>query len=350
MGIFRHKIKLDEIAAFSRQLATMVKAGLPIHQSLGILSEQSESKIFKTVIDDMQKRINTGNSLSETLQQYPRIFSGLYVNMVRAGEMSGTLDRILNRISDYLEANSKLQKKIKAALSYPTAVLVMAFFVTAFLLLKVVPTFKGIFESLGGKLPLPTLVLLKISELFRHYFVFLVIGIIILIYIFKLYKKSPAGGLKIDRLLFRLPVFGKIIKKIIVARFCRTLSTLVRSGVAILVSLKIVAAASGNKVVEIAVIEASKNVEKGQPIAEPLAKCGIFPLMVTRMIAVGEEVGALDEMLEKVADFYETEVDAAVSSLTSLIEPIIMVFLGIVIGGIALAILLPIFKISELVK
>jgi type IV pilus assembly protein PilC len=226
----------------------------------------------------------------------------------------------------------------------------MAFFVTSFLLLKVVPTFKGIFESLGGKLPIPTLILLKISEVFRHYFIFLVIGIIILIYIFKLYKKSPKGGLQIDRLLFRLPVFGKIIKKIIVARFCRTLSTLVKSGVAILISLKIVAAASGNKLVEIAVIEASKNVEKGQPIAEPLAKCGIFPLMVTRMIAVGEEVGALDEMLEKVADFYETEVDAAVNSLTSLIEPLIMVLLGVVIGGIALAILLPIFKISELVK
>ena len=343
------RIKLDEISAFSRQLATMVRAGLPIYQILGILSQQTESKNFQKVIAQMQEHVGAGNSLSEAMQRHPQIFAGLYTSMVKAGEASGALDEILNRLSDYLESSSKLQKKIKSSMMYPLAIVIMAAVITAFLLLKVVPTFKGIFEGLGGKLPLPTVVLLKVSDIFRKYFFFVLGALFALGYLFKMYRKTAAGKFQIDKLSFRLPVIGKLVKKIVVARFCRTFATLIKSGVPILTSMEIVAATSGNRVMELAVVHASHSIRDGQSIAEPLAQAGIFPLMVTKMISVGEEVGTLDEMLSKVADFYESEVDAAVSGLTSLIEPLIMVFLGVVIGGIALAIFLPIFKITELI-
>lgn len=349
VSVRKVKIKLDDLVVFSRQLATMVDAGLPMIQTLDTLSKQMENKGFQALIGKIRDDVSTGNNLSEALEKHPTVFSPLYINMVRAGEASGALDDMLDRLADYLEATSALQKKIKSALMYPTAIIVMAMIVTSFLLLKVIPTFKGIFDGLGGTLPGPTLFLLKISEIFRHWFLAVLGAIFLLFLAFHFYIRSEKGKLQFDTILLKLPVFGKLIKKVVVSRFSRTLSTLVKSGISILNALEIVGKTSGNKVVEKAVEAARESIREGEPIAEPLARSGVFPPMVTRMIAIGEETGALEEMLSKVADFYDTEVDTAVSGLTSLIEPVIMVLLGVSIGGIAIAMLLPIFKISSLV-
>ncbi len=343
------KVKLDDIVVFSRQLATMVDAGLPMIQTLDTLSTQMENKGFQALIGKLRDDVSTGSNLSEALEKHPRVFSPLYVNMVRAGEASGALDDMLDRLANYLEATSALRKKIKSALMYPSAIILMAIIVTSFLLLKVIPTFKGIFEGLGGTLPRPTAFLLMISNLFRHWF-FAVFGVLFLLFLaFHFYVRSEKGKFQFDTVLLKLPIIGKLVRKVVVSRFSRTLSTLVKSGISILNALEIVGKTSGNKVVEKAVNEARTSIREGEPIAEPLTKSGVFPPMVTRMIAVGEETGSLEEMLSKVADFYDAEVDAAVSGLTSLIEPVIMVLLGVVIGGIAIAMLLPIFKITQLV-
>lgn len=342
------KVKLDDLVIFTRQLATMVEAGISLVSVLDILSKQIENKGFAAVIETIRDDVETGSSLSQAIGKHPKIFSSLYINLVKAGESSGTLDDILNRVSTYLEKTAALQRKVKAAMVYPIAVVSIAITITIFLLVKVVPTFKGIFDMLGGSLPLPTQILLMVSDFLRKYFAFGFMGIVAITIALSRYMKTAGGRLMLDRIVLKLPVFGDLIKKVSVAKFSRTLSTLVKSGVPILSSLDIVAKTSGNMVVERAVNDARQAVRGGKNLAEPLEKSGVFPPMVVRMIAVGEQAGELEKMLTKIADFYDEQVDATVSGLTSAIEPMIILFLGVVVGGIVLAIFLPIFKITEI--
>ncbi len=343
-------VNIDDLVVFSRQLATMVDAGLPIVQALDILSEQIEKKHFKTIVSQVKKDVESGSSLSEAMAKHPRVFSELFVNMVGAGEASGMLDEILDRLASYLEATSKLIKKVRSALVYPVVIMVMAIVITLFLLIKVVPTFEGIFEGFGGALPLPTLILLKVSDTLRRFFP-IVFGIVTVIgFIFFRYIKTPVGRLQFDTFMLKIPVFGKVLQKVAVSRFSRTLSTLTKSGVSILTALEIVGKTSGNKVVEVAVNKTRDSIKEGESIATPLAKAKVFPPMVVRMISVGEETGSLEEMLTKIADFYDADVTTTVDGLTSLIEPLVMIFLGLIIGSIVVALYMPIFKIGELIQ
>lgn len=343
-------VKIDDLVVFSRQLATMVSAGLPIVQSLDILSEQIEKRHLKSIVALVKKDVETGSSLSEGMAKHPKVFSELFINMVSAGETSGMLDEILGRVAAYLEATSRLMKKISSALVYPTVVVVMAFVITLFMLIKVVPTFKGIFSGFGGTLPAATLILLKISDTLRQYFpIVFGIGVVIAIVVAK-YINTPRGRLRFDSLLLKLPLVGKLVRKMAISRFARTLSTLVKSGVPILAALEIVGKTSGNKVVEVAVHNVRDSIKEGESIAAPLAKAGVFPPLVVRMISVGEQTGSLEEMLSKISDFYDTDVTTSVEGLTSLIEPLVMIFLGLIIGSIVVALYMPIFKIGELIR
>lgn len=343
------KVKLENIVLFSRQLATMVDSGIPLVQAMDILYDQIERPNFKTVVARIRDDIEIGSSFSDALSRHPLIFSPLYVNMVRAGESSGALDDILDRLATYLEKAISLQRKIKSSLVYPAVVITMAILITLVLLLKVIPTFKGIFEMLGGTLPLPTRVLIMISDTLRSMFLYLVGCGVLIFYALNRYIKTSQGRYAFDKMILRLPILGPLFRKVAVAKFTRTLSTLVKSGVPILVSLEIVGKTSGNMVIEKALNKVRTSIKEGENIADPLAKSGVFPPMVVRMIHVGEQTGELEKMLGKIADFYEDQVDAAVSGLTSLIEPLIIAFLGIVIGGIVIAMFMPVFKMTEII-
>jgi type IV pilus assembly protein PilC len=343
-------VKLDDLVVFSRQLATMVDSGITLVQSLHILSEQAENKILSSVTLKIKEDIESGSSLHEALERHPKIFSNLYINMVKAGETSGLLDEILDRLASYLEKSSALQRKVKSSLVYPAVVVSMAILITIVLLIKVVPTFKGIFDSLGGTLPMPTQILIGISDILRKFFLYIVIAFAALIFLFKKYINTPKGRFQFDYNILRAPVFGPLLRKVVVAKFSRTLATLVKSGVPILNALEIVGKTAGNVVVEKAVTDARVSIREGEPISEPLSKSGVFPPMVVRMISVGEQTGQLEKMLNKIADFYDEQVDAAVSGLTSMIEPLVIGFLGIIIGGIVVALFMPIFKITELIR
>ena len=342
------KIKLDDIVIFSRQLATMIDAGIPLVNALGILSEQIEEENLRAVISIVRQDIEAGTSFCDALAKHPVIFSDLFVNMVKAGETSGMLDEVLDRLASYLEKQAALNRKIISSLVYPAVVVSMSIVITSVLLLKVVPTFKGIFDSLGGTLPAPTQVLIFISDLLRKYFLYTVITLGVGIFLFKKHLKTDKGRYQFDKLTLQAPVFGPLFRKLAVAKFSRTFSTLVKSGVSVLSALDIVSKTSGNKVVEEAVVNCSKSVSDGEPISRPLSKSGVFPPMVTRMINVGEQTGQLEKMLTKIADFYDDQVDSAAGALTSMIEPLVIAFLGVVIGGIVIALFLPIFKISQL--
>jgi len=346
----KKKVKLDDIVVFSRQLATMVDAGIPLVGALDILSDQLDNKTFGDVLRKVRNDVETGSSLSDALGRHKNIFSALFVNMVKAGESSGMLDDILDRLAAYLEKTSNLQKKVKAALIYPMIVSSMAIIITLVLLLKVIPVFKNIFASFGAKLPAPTLILLGISDFLQQYFL-LFVGIMIgLGFFFRNFLKTKKGRFIYDTFLLNMPVFGILIKKVAISKFTRTLSTLIKSGVPILTSLEIVGKTAGNTAVEAAVENISKSVRDGENIAEPLARAKIFPSMVTRMVMVGEQAGELEKMLTKIADFYDEQVDTAVSGLTSMIEPLIIAFLGIVIGSIVICMFLPIFKVANLMS
>jgi len=349
-GLRGGRVKPDDLIIFSRQLATMVDAGIALVQGLDILCEQVENKTFKAIISGIRDDVEGGSSLSEAFSKHPRVFSTLFVSMVRAGESSGTLDLILDRLAGYLEKTGALVRKVKAALVYPAVITIIATGITLFLIINVVPVFKGIYEGFGAALPLPTQILLSLSDFLRHYFLLAAAGLIVILFLFSRYIKTSQGRLGLDRLKLKLPVFGTLLRKVAVSRFSRTLSTLVKSGVPILKALEIVARTSGNRVVEIAVENARNSIREGENISEPLARSGVFPPMVVRMIGVGEKTGELEKMLSKIADFYDEQVDAAVSGLTSMIEPLIIAFLGIVIGGIVVCMYLPIFKISELIQ
>lgn len=343
------KIKLDDLVIFSRQLATMIDAGIPLVQALGILGEQIENPSLKNVVIKVRQDIEAGMSFCDALAKHPAIFSELFINMTRAGEASGMLDEVLDRLASYLEKSAALNRKVKSSLVYPAVVISMSIIITAILLLKVVPTFKGIFDLLGGQLPLPTRILIGISDLLRQYFLF-VLGVLMLLgFVFQRYINTPKGRYNFDKTKLQTPVLGPLFVKVSVAKFSRTFSTLVKSGVSVLNALDIVAKTSGNKVIEEAVINCRTSVREGEPISKPLSKSGVFPPMVCRMIGVGEQTGQLEKMLTKIADFYDEQVDAAVAGLTSMIEPLVIAFLGIIIGGIVISLFMPIFKITQLI-
>lgn len=343
------KVKLDDLVIFSRQLATMIDAGIPLVQALGILGEQIENLSLKNIVISVRKDIESGVNFCDALEKHPSVFSELFINMTRAGEISGMLDEVLDRLASYLEKTAVLTRKIKSSLIYPEVVVSLAILITAFLLLKVVPTFKGIFESLGGKLPLPTLILISISEIARKYFLFAVGALVFSGFILKKYINTEKGRYNFDAQKLKIPVIGALFQKVALAKFSRTFSTLIKSGVSALNALDIVAKTAGNKVVEKVVLTTRNSVRDGEPIAVSLSKSKVFPPMVCRMIGVGEQTGQLEKMLSKIADFYDEQVDVAVSGLTSMIEPLVIAVLGVVIGGIVIALFLPIFKITELV-
>lgn len=347
---FGDSVKLEEVVIFSRQLATMVDSGIPLVQALDILCEQIEKPVFRNILVKVKDDIETGSSLSDALARHPEVFSTLYVNMVRAGESSGALDDILDRLAAYLEKASMLQRKVKSSLVYPTVVITMAMLITLVMLLKVIPTFKGIFAMLGGTLPLPTRILILVSDTVREMFLYVVAVVAVIVFALRKYMKTSQGKEVFDRMLLAMPILGALFRKVAVAKFTRTLATLVKSGVPILVSLEIVAKTAGNTVIEKAVESVRTGIKEGENIADPLAKSGAFPPMVVRMIKVGEQTGELEKMLTKIADFYEDQVDAAVSGLTSLIEPLIIAVLGVVIGGIVIAMFLPVFKLTEIIS
>ena len=346
----KRKVKGGDLVVFGRQLATMVDAGLPLVQALTTLAEQADNPSLKAVLDDVVEDIEQGSNFSEAISAHPKVFSSLFVNMARAGEASGTLAEILERIAGYMEASLALKRKIKAAMIYPLIVTSMAVIITAVLLLKVIPVFGGIYEGFDATLPAPTQMLLSLSDFLRAYFPFAIGALVAGIVMLKKYVKTESGAMRFDKLKFNLPVFGPLFRKVAVSRFTRTLSVLVKSGVPILSGLEIVSRTAGNKLVERAVNQAMEEIKKGESIAAPLAASEVFPPMVTKMIAVGEETGKLEVMLSKISDFYDSQVDAAVSGLTSMIEPLLIAFLGIVVGGIVIAMFLPIFKLSTVVS
>ena len=343
------KVKPEDLVIFTRQLATMIDSGIPLVHTLRILADQVENDSLKKVVSVVREDIEGGMSFCDALAKHQHVFSDFYINMVKAGEASGVLDDVLDRLAIYLEKSTALTRKIRSSLVYPAVVVTMATLITAVLLLKVVPTFKGIFESLGGQLPLPTQILILISDLLRQYFLFWVGSMVLLVFLFRRYINTKNGRRNFDLFKLKVPVLGQLFRKLAIARFSRTFSTLIKSGVSILSALDIVSKTSGNKIVEEAVVNCSSSVRDGEPIAKPLSKSPVFPPMVCAMISVGEQTGQLEKMLSKVADFYDEQVDSAAGALTSMIEPLVIAFLGIVIGGIVIALFLPIFKISQLI-
>ena len=338
-----------EIVVFTRQFATMIDAGLPLVQCLEILASQQDNKVFKKALTEIRQSVEGGLTFAASLKQHPKIFTSLYANMVEAGEAGGILDTILNRLAQYMEKAMSLKKKVKSAMIYPSTIVSVAVIVVIFLLIFVIPTFKAMFEGFGAALPLPTQIVLELSRIMVTYW-YLLLGIPVgLIVVLRMWYKTPSGKLAIDTFLLKTPVFGILIRKVAVAKFTRTLGTLISSGVAILDGLEITARTAGNKVVEGAVLRTRTSISEGKTISEPLKASGVFPPMVVQMIAVGEQTGALDAMLGKIADFYDEEVDTAVGNLTALLEPLLMVFLGVVIGGVVIAMYMPIFKLVTVV-
>jgi type IV pilus assembly protein PilC len=346
---FKQKVKQRSIAIFTRQLATMIDAGLPLVQSLEILSSQQDQKLFKNIIREIREDVEGGSTFAAALKKHPGTFDDLYTNLVVAGEEGGILDTILLRLAGYIEKAEALKKKVKSALVYPAAIVSVAVIVVGILMIFVIPVFEAMFSSAGQTLPLPTLIVLTMSKLIKKYVVIIIPLCILVFFLLRKYHQTENGKAVIDSLLLKMPVFGPLFKKIAVARFSRTLGTLVSSGVPILDGLTIVSKTSGNKTIETAILNARASIREGETIADPLGRSAIFPPMVIQMISVGESTGALDSMLSKIADFYEEEVDVAVGNLTSLLEPLLMVFLGVVIGGVVISMYLPIFQMASAV-
>jgi type IV pilus assembly protein PilC len=342
-------VKDKDLVVFVRQFSTMIDAGLPLVQCLEILQEQQDNANFKKVIRQIKKDVEEGATLSDAVKKHTKIFDNLFSNLVAAGEVGGILDVILNRLAAYIEKMGKLKKKIKGALTYPMIVVSIAVIVVAVILIWVIPVFTGLFKDAGVKLPQMTLWVMDASDFVKKYIHWIILGLIILIFGLKKFYRTPRGRDIFDRLFLRMPVCGVLIRKIAVARFTRTLGTMMSSGVPILDGLEVVASTAGNSVVEKAIRDARTAISEGRPVAEPLAETGVFPPMVTQMIAVGEATGALDNMLGKIADFYDEEVDAAVGALTSMLEPLLIVFLGVTIGGLLVAMYLPIFQLADVV-
>ncbi len=344
------KVKADELVVFSRQLATMVEAGVPLVQSLTILAEQVENANLQRVIGAVHDDVESGKNLSEALEKHKKVFSPLFVSMVKAGESSGSLEEILDRLASYIEKTSALQKKIRSALVYPTVVAVMAFIITFGMMTWVIPQFASIFTSLNAPLPTPTRLLIAFSNFLRSNLLLFFGTVGGVGFLLVRFVNTKAGRLWFDSTKLKMPVFGPLFLKVAVSKFSRTLSTLVKSGVPILSALEIVGKTAGNSLVEQTIQEVHNSIKEGESISGPLGKKRIFPPMVVRMITVGEETGELDKMLSKIADFYDVQVDTAVDGLTSMIEPLVIAFLGIVIGGIVIAMFLPILTLTQALK
>ena len=343
-------ISQKDLVIFTRQFATMIDAGLPLVQCLDILSGQLDNMAFREVLVKVKTKVESGSTLADALGDHPKVFDTLYVQLVAAGEIGGILDTILNRLAQYIEKNEKLKSKVKGAMVYPSVVLVVAVGVTVVLLLFVTPTFEKMFKDFGGAMPTPTQIVIDLSKWMQHYFGYLVVFIIALVIAFRAWISWPRGRVQWDSFVIRTPIFGPLVRKVAVARFTRTLGTMISSGVPILDALEVVAKTAGNAVVEKAIRYTREKIAEGKTIVQPLSETKVFPPMVVQMIGVGEATGAMDQMLSKLADFYDDEVDAAVAALPSLIEPVMMVFLGGVVGGFLVAMYLPIFSIAGAIK
>ena len=339
-----------DLVIFTRQFATMIDAGLPLVQCLDILATQLDNLAFREVLSRVKGKVESGSTLADALAEHPKVFDTLYVQLVAAGEIGGILDTILNRLAAYIEKNEKLKGKVKAAMVYPSVVLVVAVGVTVVLLLFVTPTFEKMFKDFGGVMPAPTQFVIDISKFLQHYIIYMVVVTIGVVAGFRAYINWPKGRQQWDSFTIRTPIFGPLIRKVAVARFTRTLGTMISSGVPILDAMEVVAKTAGNSVVEKAIRYTKEKISEGKTIVQPLAETKVFPPMVVQMIGVGEATGAMDQMLTKIADFYDDEVDDAVAALTSLIEPVMMVFLGGVVGGFLIAMYLPIFSIAGSIK
>ena len=338
-----------DIVIFTRQFSTMVDAGLPLVQCLEILGKQADNPAFGEIIMKIKADIEAGSNLSDAMRKHPKVFNSLYANLVEAGEAGGILDTILGRLANYIEKALALKKKVKAAMVYPAAIITVAVTVVAFLMVFVIPTFATMFEGGGAELPGPTAMVMDISNFFRNQWYYIIGGPILFFILFRKVYATERGNIEIDRFALKLPVFGMLIRKVSTAKFSRTLGTLLASGVPLIEGMDICARTAGNKIVEIAILNSIEAIKEGETIAAPLARENVFPAMVIQMIDVGESAGALDAMLSKIADFYDEEVDTAVDGLTALLEPMLMVFLGIVVGFIVVAMYLPIFKMGETV-
>ncbi|MDQ7031181.1 MAG: type II secretion system F family protein [Desulfonauticus sp.] len=339
-----------DMVIFSRQFATLINAGVPILEALKVMSEQTENNKLRRKLYEVKNDVEAGSSLYSALSKHKDVFNNLYLHMVQAGETGGVLDKVLLRLAEYIEKAAKLKARVKSAMIYPAVVVSVAIIVVGIILVYVIPAFEKMFASVGSALPLPTQITINMSRFVQHNIHYIFGGFVLAIICFKLIYKTEKGRLFFDNLFLQLPVFGNILRKVAVAKFSRTFSTMTASGVPILEALDIVARTSGNKVIEEGVLRAKASISEGNTIAEPLEETGVFPPMVIHMISVGESTGSLDIMLEKVADFYDDEVDVAVESLTSLLEPMMIVFLGVVVGGLVVSMYLPIFQIGDTIR
>lgn len=349
ISIFKPKVSGKDIVIFTRQLSTMINAGLPLVQGIEILEKQQSNPTFKTALGEIRQDVEAGSTLADSMRKKPKVFDNLFTNMIEAGETGGILDTILGRLATFMEKSMALKKKIKGAMTYPTICLAISLLILVIILVFVVPVFSKMFEDFGSTLPVPTQIVVNLSDFFKNNIMYIIMAIFVVVMIIKKIYNTEKGRLVIDKGLLHAPVVGILLRKVAVAKFTRTLSTMLQSGVPILEALQVVAKTAGNKVIEKAVFRVGDSIAEGRPIAEPLEECGVFPNMVVQMINVGETVGALDAMLEKIADFYDEEVDQAVENLTAMIEPFMMVFLGGMIGGLVVAMYLPIFKIASVV-
>jgi type IV pilus assembly protein PilC len=340
------KVKNRDVILFARQFSTMIDAGLPIIQCLDILYSQQANATFKKMLKEIKESVEGGATLAEALKKFPKQFDSLFVNMIAAGEAGGILDAILRRLATYMEKAAKLKSQVKGAMTYPIVTLIIAVMVLAVILVFVIPVFEEMFADFGGELPVPTQIVVAMSDMVKSKIVYIIIGLLLFSIAFKKTYGTEKGREVTDKLLLKIPVFGDLLRKVAVAKFSRTMGTMLTSGVAILEALDIVAKTAGNKTVENAIYKVRKGISEGRTMADPLAASGVFPSMVCQMIGVGESTGALDAMLGKIADFYDEEVDQSVENLTALIEPFMLVFLGVTIGGLVVAMYLPIFKMA----
>ena len=346
VAFLQPKVKERDVILFARQFSTMIDAGLPIIQCLDILYSQQNNATFKKMLKEIKESVEGGATLAEALKKFPKQFDSLFVNMIAAGEAGGILDGILRRLAAYMEKAAKLKAQVKGAMTYPIVTLVIAVVVLAVILVFVIPVFEEMFADFGGELPVPTQIVVAMSDMAKSKIVYIIIGLFLFIVAFKKIYGTQKGREMVDNLLLKIPIFGDLLRKVAVAKFTRTMGTMLASGVAILEALDIVAKTAGNKTVEKAIYSVRKGIAEGRTMADPLAQSGVFPSMVCQMISVGESTGALDAMLGKIADFYDEEVDQAVENLTALIEPFMLVFLGVTIGGLVIAMYLPIFKMA----
>ncbi len=347
VAFLQPKVKEKDVIVFARQFSTMIDAGLPIIQCLDILQSQQENVTFKNMLKEIKDAVEGGTTLADSLKRYPKHFDSLFVNMIAAGEAGGILDVILKRLAGYLEKAAKLKRKVKGAMVYPGITITVAVAVVAVILVFVIPVFQKMFADAGTELPGPTMIVIAISDFVKSKIHWIIIALILFSIAFVKYYRTEKGRLAVDAVALKTPVFGMLIRKVSVAKFSRTMGTMLSSGVAILEALDIVAKTSGNKVIENAVYTVRSGIAEGRTMADPLQASGVFPAMVCQMIAVGESTGALDAMLEKIADFYDEEVDQAVENLTAMIEPVMIVFLGVIIGGLIVAMYLPVFKMAS---